>query len=143
MLARPRFDAEDLAREQRVIIEEMKMVEDTPDEYLGELFNAAYFPNHPLGRPIEGTAETVSFNRERTIAYHKREYAPHNLVIAAAGNIEHARLVELATRIFSENAFDDQAGNASHNQSDDADSQSHTTTTPTHAAPILIERKRA
>src|ERR1043165_9426351 len=51
MLFRPRFEAEDLQREQKVIIEEMKMVEDTPDEYLGELFNAAYFPDHALGRP--------------------------------------------------------------------------------------------
>src|SRR5919202_3211445 len=82
MLAHPRFDHEDLQREQKVIIEEMKMVEDTPDEFLGELFNAAYFPDHPLGRPIEGTAETVSsFDREKTAAYHTREYAPHNLVI--------------------------------------------------------------
>jgi predicted Zn-dependent peptidase len=143
MLACPRFDSEDLAREQRVIIEEMKMVEDTPDEYLGELFNAAYFPNHPLGRPIEGTAETVSsFNRDRTVDYHKREYAPHNLVIAAAGNVEHTHLVELAARIFNENSLDDQAGKASHNQSDDAASQSHNTTPPAHAAPILIERKK-
>src|SRR5919202_4318666 len=64
MLAHPRFIEEDLEREKRVIIEEMKMVEDTPDELLGELFNAAYFPDHPLGRPIEGTEETVStFNR--------------------------------------------------------------------------------
>src|SRR4051812_4278384 len=60
MLARPRFDREDLQREQKVILEEMKMVEDTPDEFLGELFNAAYFPDHALGRPIEGTAATVS-----------------------------------------------------------------------------------
>ncbi len=137
MLARPRFDAEDLAREQRVIIEEMKMVEDTPDEYLGELFNAAYFPNHPLGRPIEGTAATVSsFNRDRTIDYHAREYAPRNLVIAAAGNIEHAHLVELAARIFGENALDDGTGD------DDASSHNHITP-PAHAAPILIERKKA
>src|SRR5262245_47913573 len=55
MISEPRFDPADLEREQRVILEEMKMVEDTPDELLGELFNSAYFPDHPLGRPIEGT----------------------------------------------------------------------------------------
>ncbi|MDT7604425.1 MAG: hypothetical protein QOF61_2422, partial [Acidobacteriota bacterium] len=66
MLLAPRFDATDLEREQKVIIEEMKMVEDTPEELLTELFNAAYFPGHSLGRPIEGTPETVlSFDRER------------------------------------------------------------------------------
>jgi predicted Zn-dependent peptidase len=59
LVANPRFEQEDLEREQKVILEEMKMVEDTPDELLGELFNAAYFPNQPLGRPIEGTRETV------------------------------------------------------------------------------------
>ena len=67
MLAHPRFDDEEMRREQRVIIEEMKMVEDTPDEFLAEIFNAAYFPEHPLGRPIEGTADTVStFGQVRT-----------------------------------------------------------------------------
>ena len=59
LISHPRFEQEDLEREQKVILEEMKMVEDTPDELLGELFNAAYFPNQPLGRPIEGTRETV------------------------------------------------------------------------------------
>lgn len=131
MMARPRFDEEDLQREQKVIIEEMKMVEDTPDEFLGELFNAAYFLNHPLGRPIEGTAETVStFNRARTAEYHAREYAPHNLVIVAAGNVEHAKLVELATRIFDE---DGARGDASEALQANA---------PAPAAPILIEKKK-
>src|SRR5881227_3887124 len=76
MLARPRFDEEEMRREQRVIIEEMKMVEDTPDEFLAEIFNAAYFPEHPLGRPIEGTADTVStFGHERTASFHAGTYA--------------------------------------------------------------------
>src|SRR5205814_5473855 len=60
LISNPRFDQDDLLREQRVIIEEMKMIEDTPDELLTELFHAAYFPDHSLGRPIEGTAETVA-----------------------------------------------------------------------------------
>ncbi|HEX3144680.1 MAG TPA: pitrilysin family protein [Pyrinomonadaceae bacterium] len=55
MLLNPRFDEDDLQKEQKVIIEEMKMIEDTPDELLVELFHAAYFPDHSLGRPIEGT----------------------------------------------------------------------------------------
>src|SRR5919202_3235654 len=107
MLARPRFDEEELRREQKVIIEEMKMVEDTPDEFLAEIFNDANFPEHPLGRPIEGTAETVStFGHERTARFHAAAYAPRNLVVAAAGNVEHARLVEMAARAFdrSDNA---------------------------------------
>ncbi|HEY0545449.1 MAG TPA: pitrilysin family protein [Pyrinomonadaceae bacterium] len=131
MVARPRFDEEDLQREQRVIIEEMKMVEDTPDEFLGELFNAAYFLNHPLGRPIEGTAETVStFNKSKTAEFHRREYAPHNLVIVAAGNVEHAKLVELATRVFDEDGARDD------------ESLSLQANVPAPAAPILIEKKK-
>ncbi|MFN2532558.1 MAG: M16 family metallopeptidase [Pyrinomonadaceae bacterium] len=101
VVSHPRFDQEDLEREQRVILEEMKMVEDTPDELLGELFNAAYFPNQPLGRPIEGTKETVStFDHKTTVAFHAREFSFENLVVAAAGNVQHARLVELVGQAF-------------------------------------------
>ena len=133
MLAHPRFDREDLQREQKVIIEEMKMVEDTPDEFLGELFNAAYFPEHSLGRPIEGTEKTVSsFDQEMTASFHAREFAPRNLVIAAAGNVEHAQLVEMAARVFDE-------GTATVSAPQSASSHS---STPAPAAPILIERKK-
>src|SRR6266576_4405522 len=101
LLAHPRFDQNDLEREQKVILEEMKMVEDTPDELLGELFNAAYFPNHPLGRPIEGTEQTVpTFDHKTTMAYHASDFLPANLVVAAAGNVEHDQLVELVNKSF-------------------------------------------
>ncbi|MBV9959880.1 MAG: insulinase family protein [Acidobacteria bacterium] len=130
MVARPRFDEEDLQREQKVIIEEMKMVEDTPDEFLGELFNAAYFANHPLGLPIEGTAATVStFNRARTAEFHAREYAPRNLVIVAAGNVEHEKLVGLAAQAFDESRAVDDVTAIVENR-------------PAPAAPILIEKKQ-
>src|ERR671927_143617 len=131
MLARPRFDEEELRREQKVIIEEMKMVEDTPDEFLAELFNAAYFPGHPLGRPIEGTEETVStFGHERTARFHASAYAPSNLVIAAAGNVDHEQLVELAARAFEN-------GNANGGGVEGIKEES-----PSPAAPILIQRKK-
>ena len=101
LVANPRFEQEDLEREQRVILEEMKMVEDTPDELLGELFNAAYFPNQPLGRPIEGTRDTVStFDHKTTVAFHAREFSYSNFVVAAAGNVDHDRLLELVGRAF-------------------------------------------
>src|SRR5437773_2242921 len=81
--------------EQGVIIEEMKMIGDTPDELLNELFHAAYFPDHSLGRPIEGTEQTVSsFDRATTAAFHSVAYSPRNLVVAAAGNVVHEQLVE-------------------------------------------------
>jgi predicted Zn-dependent peptidase len=129
LLANPRFDEEDLNREQRVIIEEMKMIEDTPDELLTELFHAAYFPNHSLGRPIEGTAETVSSFRRAMIAeFHQRNYAPRNLVIAAAGNINHRQLVELAGQMFGV-------------ESNGLEPASAGPVSPQPAAPILVERK--
>src|SRR5438034_471382 len=129
LVADPRFAKDDLEREQKVIIEEMKMIEDTPDELLNELFNAAYFPDHSLGRPIEGTEETVSsFDRETTAGFHARHYAPHNLVIAAAGNIAHDDLTAMAVK-----AFGDGGGKA-----EDGAPASPATVT---AAPILIERK--
>jgi predicted Zn-dependent peptidase len=131
ILAHPRFDQKDLEREQKVVLEEMKMVEDTPDELLGELFNAAYFPGHPLGRPIEGTEDTVSsFDHQTISAFHAREFSPGNLVVAAAGNVEHDLLVDLV-----EKSFGNSANNGRNLTSPDGQS-------PTAAAPILIEQKK-
>nr|MDQ3817473.1 insulinase family protein [Acidobacteriota bacterium] len=94
---------------------------------------AAYFPDHPLGRPIEGTAETVSsFDKDRTAEFHAREFNARNLVIAAAGNVNHAQLVEMAARAFGEGAATDDVA-----QGAPAQSQK-----PAAAAPILIERKK-
>ncbi len=131
IVANPRFDQQDLEREQMVILEEMKMVEDTPDELLGELFNAAYFPDHPLGRPIEGTRETVpTFDHKTTLAFHAREFSYSNLVVAAAGNVEHARLLELVGA-----AFDGCEGVAARRL------QPRIERSPRPAAPILVELK--
>ncbi len=102
MLANPRFDKADLESEQRVIIEEMKMVEDSPEEHLGDLFNEAVFGSHPLGLSIAGTPKAVkSFSPERTRKYHEEVYNASNLVIAAAGNVEHSQVVDLAAQFFS------------------------------------------
>jgi len=128
ILANPKFDQTDLDREQKVILEEMKMVEDTPDELLGELFNAAYFPGHSLGRPIEGTEETVSsFDQNTLTSFHALEFSPANLVVAAAGNVEHQELVDLVA-----NCFQGSATATNHTQLQ----------SPTPAAPILIEQKK-
>lgn len=128
LVLNPRFDADDLVKEQKVIIEEMKMIEDTPDELLTELFHAAYFPNHSLGRPIEGTEQTVStFDSSITADFHKRNFVPSNLVVAAAGNVEHNRLVEMVTQAFT--------------GEEKSSEPEFTSPAPAVAAPILIERK--
>jgi len=130
LLLNPRFDNGDLRKESKVIIEEMKMIEDTPDELLTELFHAAYFPDHSLGRPIEGTEQTVSsFDHETTARFHAANFDPRNLVLAAAGNIEHQQFTDLAVKIFEK-----QTGDANHKSADSS--------SPKVAAPILIERKK-
>lgn len=136
LLAHPRFDQIDLDREQKVILEEMKMVEDTPDELLGELFNAAYFPDQPLGRPIEGTRETVStFDHDIIAGFHAREFSSANLVVAAAGNVEHDLMVELVERTFNSSAPQNGSEAA-------ANPEATAPSRPTPATPILIEQKK-
>ncbi len=101
MLIDPRFDETDLKAEQRVIIEEMKMIEDSPEDQLGEIFSEAFFSGHPLGMNIAGTPKTVkTFGHEQTRKYHEQVFNASNLVIAAAGNIEHALIVSLSEKFF-------------------------------------------
>ncbi len=101
MLTNPKFDEVELKREQKVIIEEIKMVEDSPEELLGELFQSKYFPNNALGLSIAGTPKTVKiFNHEVTRKYHEENFNSSNLVIAVAGNIEHTQVIELAEKFF-------------------------------------------
>ena len=128
ILTNARFDEADLKSEQRVIIEEMKMIEDSPEEYLGEIFSEAFFPGHPLGMSIAGTPETVrSFNAERTRKYHNEVFNASNLVISAAGNIDHTQIVDLAQNFLH-------SSHITHHSSLSA--------TPTLAAPIIIKQNK-
>lgn len=96
LVLHPRFDEADLANERRVIVEEIKMNEDSPEEVLGDLFHHEFFPGHPLGLPITGTPESVmSFTDLRVRDYHRAAFSPANLVIVAAGNIGHEMLLDL------------------------------------------------
>ena len=97
----PAFDPEDLEREKKVVVEEIKMVEDTPDDLVHELFTQGFWENHALGRPILGTRETVeSFNADSLRSYFADAYTPQNLIISAVGNVEHARVRELVEQRF-------------------------------------------
>lgn len=130
MLTHPRFDESDLKSEQRVIVEEMKMIEDSPEEYLGEIFNEAFFSGHPLGLNIAGTPKLVkSFNCEVTQKYHHENYNARNLVIAAAGNLDHGRLVDFANKFFGKSLLSDQKQNPG-------------VQNPETAAPILIKQNK-
>jgi predicted Zn-dependent peptidase len=98
MLVNPSFDERELESERRVIIEEMKMTDDNPEEHLGEIFAQALFPGDALGRPIAGTPETVkTFNHEATRTYHEQAFNAGDLVIVAAGNVEHEHIVGLVS----------------------------------------------
>lgn len=131
MLVNPRFDEKELKREQRVIIEEIKMTEDSPEDILGELFNGKLFPNHPLGLSIAGTPKTVrSFNLEATKNYHAETFNAENLIIAAAGNVEHAQIVDLASKFFGQNS------------SNKVKNQTSKIEIPQIAAPIIIKKNK-
>jgi predicted Zn-dependent peptidase len=97
----PAFAPEDIEREKKVVVEEIKMVEDTPDDLVHELFTQGFWENHPLGRPILGTRETVeSFNTALLRDYFGKAYTPRNLIVSAVGNLEHARVRELVEEKF-------------------------------------------
>ena len=101
MILNPAFQPDDIAREQGVILEEIKMVEDAPDDLVHEVFAQQFWPRHPLGRPILGTPETVSsFGQPGLREYFGRMYVAPQLLVAVAGNIDHARVRALVEKTF-------------------------------------------
>jgi len=102
MALEPKFAPEDIAREQSVVLEEIRMTEDSPEDLVHELFAQNFWNAHALGKPILGTPETVSsFTRDMLESWFRSSYAPNHLVITAAGRLEHARLVDLTAKYFS------------------------------------------
>ncbi len=132
MLMFPLFDPKDLESEQRVILEEMKMTDDSPEELLGEIFYREFFPGNPLGLSIAGTPETVRrFYRDDTSRYHSAAFQPGNLVIAAAGSVDHQMLVEMIGS-YSGGIF---------SATTSAEELIRPSEMPVPAAPIVIEQK--
>jgi predicted Zn-dependent peptidase len=98
----PKFAAEDVAREQSVVLEEIRMTQDNPEDLVHELFTQNFWHPHALGRPILGTPETVSaFTRDTLQTWFQQSYAPNRLVITAAGHLTHKQLMELVSARFS------------------------------------------
>src|SRR3954465_12464337 len=86
----PAFTPEDIQREKKVVVEEIKMVEDTPDDLVHEIFTQGFWEDPPLGRPILGTRETVeSFTADSLRHYFQNAYAPANLIVSAVGHLDH------------------------------------------------------
>ncbi len=102
IVLRPAFPSDEIEREKKVILEEFKMVEDTPDDLVHEVFTEHFWEGHPLGRPILGTRDAVQGLTQSTIRdYFGGAYVAGNIVICAAGNIEHARVRELVYGAFA------------------------------------------
>ncbi|MCC7045362.1 MAG: insulinase family protein [Alphaproteobacteria bacterium] len=95
------FDPQELKRERAVVLQEIGQANDTPDDIIFDHFQAAAFPRQGVGRPVLGRASVVKrMKRETVREFLAGHYAPHNLVLAAAGNVQHDRLVKLAERKF-------------------------------------------
>jgi predicted Zn-dependent peptidase len=103
ILLHPLFDPAEMTKEKKVIFEEINMVEDTPDDLVMELFTEAMWPDHPLGRPILGTKRSVaSFDREQLAEFFRSSYRPANLLVSAAGHLDHQATAALVQRHFGE-----------------------------------------
>ena len=108
MVLHSRFPEEETEKEKKVVIEEMKMYRDNPEDFIFEEFHKQLFLPHPLGRPIIGFESTVSgFSRESLFSYMREHYHPMNVIIAVAGNAEHEQVVRLVEKYFQplENEF--------------------------------------
>lgn len=103
MVLNPSFPEDEVEKEKKVVIEEMKMYRDSPDDFLFEEFSNKLFEGHPLGRPIIGFEETVSaFTREDLYEYMEERYQPWNLLVAVAGNTDHNKVVNLVSDYFGD-----------------------------------------
>jgi predicted Zn-dependent peptidase len=101
LVLHPTFDAEDITRERGVILEEIKMDEDNPDYLVHEIFTQNFWKDHPLGKPILGTKETVKrFQRQTVFDTYAHRFAPGNIIVSAAGNLDHDKFVELVSKHF-------------------------------------------
>ncbi len=105
MLLNPIYREMDVERE--VVIEEIAMYEDEPQDKVHDVFSRAVYGDHPLGRPVIGSANVIrSVTKESISEYHSTRYRPENIVMAAAGNVEHERLVEMASELQPANFVD-------------------------------------
>jgi predicted Zn-dependent peptidase len=95
------FDPDNIDKERQVILQEISMVEDSPEEQIHEIFNNLYWNNHPLGMSILGTDETVNaMDRDELLDHKKRYYSPSRIILSAAGNIDHEKVVDFFKPIF-------------------------------------------
>ncbi|MFH0809425.1 MAG: pitrilysin family protein [Pseudomonadota bacterium] len=103
------FKSREIERERHVVLQEIGLSQDTPDDYVHELLGQAMWGDHPLGSSILGTVESVkSFGRRHISRYMARTYGPRNMLIVAAGNLDHDQLLEIVAPLFSGLANDNE-----------------------------------
>src|SRR5579863_3675871 len=103
LVRNPLFHEEDIQKEKGVILEELKMEVDNPEYLIHEIFSSSFWKGHALGRPILGTKQTIrSFDRDKIERYYRQFYTPANILITAAGNLKHKKLVQLVEDHFSD-----------------------------------------
>lgn len=101
MVCHSLFSPRDIERERQVILDEIDSVQDTPDDLVQDIFMEKLYPENSLGYPILGTKETIqSITREQLIAFYENHYISSNIIIAAAGKVEHEKLVRLCEQKF-------------------------------------------
>jgi len=102
LVLNPVFASDDIVRERGVILEEIKMDEDSPDYLVHEIFTQNFWKDHPLGRPILGTRDTVKgFEREPVADFYRQRFVPGNVIVTAAGHLNHDHFVELVGKRFA------------------------------------------
>ncbi|HYH00429.1 MAG TPA: pitrilysin family protein [Terriglobales bacterium] len=102
LVLNPVFDVKDITRERGVILEEIKMDEDNPDYLVHEIFTQNFWKDHPLGKPILGTKETVRrFEQQMVKDYWSHRFQPGNLIVCAAGRIDHQQFTDLISHHFA------------------------------------------
>jgi len=103
LVLNPVFAVEDIVRERRVILEEIKMDEDSPEYLVHEIFTQNFWKDHPLGKPILGTKETVKgFEQPAVLDLYGKRFTPGNIIISAAGNLDHNQFVDLVVKHFDQ-----------------------------------------
>ncbi|TET54284.1 MAG: insulinase family protein [Actinobacteria bacterium] len=101
MLQNATFKEQDIESERQVVMEEISLHEDSPDEIIHDLFSDTLFSKHPLGKRILGNSKTVAdFNHEKLINFYNKTYVPKNIVIAGAGSLKHEKLLALVNKFF-------------------------------------------
>lgn len=103
LVRNPLFHEADIEKEKGVILEELKMEVDNPEYLIHEIFSSNFWKGHGLGRPILGTKQTIrGFDRDKVERYYKQFYTPSNILITAAGSLEHKKLMKLADQYFGD-----------------------------------------